>query len=180
MKIKRLLSITALAGLAGCSDVIGLQDQDRVLLEIEYINYAFTPTYFGWFIDASGQVFRYDQEVSDAPNPNIEEWTPDELIEKFNVFFEVGSRPLSEIAGLDAQIEAAAAGTLSAPKMECADAGTLTYRAFTYDRDDDLYRSVLLRVEGDVARENTSQAAQQLIAYIRSLQLIPELLGCDP
>jgi hypothetical protein len=181
MNIKNCLTVVALAGLAaGCSDSVGLQEQDRVLLEIEYINYAFNPTYFGWFIDASGRVFRYDQDLPTAPNTSIAEWTPEELSEKFGIYFEVAQRPLAEINGLDAQISAAAAGSLSPAKMECADAGTLTYRAFTYDRQDEVYRSVLLRVEGDVARQNTSQAAQQLIAYIRSLQLLPELEDCDP
>lgn len=179
--IKRLIAIAALAGVAaGCSDTVGLQEQDRVLLEVEYINYAFSPTYFGWFVDLSGRVFRYDQDLGVAPNQSIAEWTPQELNEKFGIFYEIARRPVSEVTGLDALIEAAAAGSLSPAKLECTDAGTFTYRAFLYDRRDEVYRAVPLRVEGDIARQNTSQAAQQLIAYIRSLNLIPEPEGCDP
>ena len=181
MKIRNLISSVLLAaGTASCSDAVGLQNEERVLIEIEYINYAFGAVYFGWFIDASGRIFRYDQDLAEAPNPDIAEWTPEELSEKFGIYYEVARRPVAEVAALDAQIAAAEGGALSPLKAECADAGRLTYRAFRYDRQDELYRAVFLRVEGDVARQNTSQAAQQLIAYIRSLNLLPELLGCDP
>ena len=64
--------------------------------------------------------------------------------------------------------------------MMCADAGALTYRVYRYNAGSRTYEPVLLRVEGDYAQQNTSQAAQQLIDYVRSLNLLEELLGCDP
>ena len=183
MKIRTLLTIAAIAATASaCAErVAGLADEERVLLEVEYINFAWTPTYFGFFVDGSGRVFRYDRNGTTYPHQDNTEWTIANLDDKFvPVRNQVMTRPAAEVLALDPLIDLAAGGTLSEPKVVCADAGTLTYRAYRYNADTGRYTAVPLRVEGDFAQENTSQAAQQLIAYIRSLGLMDELLGCDP
>lgn len=175
-----LLSVALLS--AACTEsATGVRDSERIVLEIEYINYAWEPTYFGFFVDGTGRIFRYDRNGAAWPDQDAASWSVRELDDKFvPVRNQVDEVPSAEIAALAPVIDAAAAGTLSPVKSECADAGTLTYRAYRYNPDDGRYSAVLLRQEGDHARQNTSQAAQQLIAYIRSLELLEELLGCDP
>jgi hypothetical protein len=188
MKIKTLAVVLALAGsAAACEDTIGPTADDQIVLEVEFINYAFNNTetrtgntYFGWYIDGGGRVIRYDQDLVEKPDLSANEWTLRELDAKWGIRFEVGRRPQGEVAALLPKVAAAAAGALSAPRTACADAGTLTYRAYTYDKGRQVYTRVLLRVEGDVAQENTSQAARDLVAYIRSLNLLAEIPGCDP
>ena len=182
MKMRTLLTTAALAAVtAACAQTTGLDDAQRVVLEIEYINYAWTPQYFGFFVDASGRVFSYNRNGSAYPHQASTEWTVRDLDDKFvPIRNQVSTRPAAEIQALDATIAAAASGSLSTPKTQCADAGTLTYRAYRWDGAAARYRAVPLRVEGDFAQQNTSQAAQTLIAYIRSLDLMDEMLGCDP
>jgi hypothetical protein len=183
MKIRTLLTAAALAAsTAACAQpTTGLDDAQRVVLEIEYINYAWTPQYFGFFVDASGRVFSYNRNGTPYPHQTSADWTVRDLDDKFvPIRNQETTRPAAEIQALDATIEAAASGSLSTPKTQCADAGTLTYRAYRWDGEAARYRAVPLRVEGDFAQQNTSQAAQTLIAYIRSLDLMEEMLGCDP
>lgn len=182
MHSKTIVSTLLLvAGVAGCSEPSGLSEAERVLLEVEYINRATSVTYFGFHIDGSGSIYRYDRNATPWARQDSTAHTPAELSSKYvpinNLMF---TRPRAEVRALIPTIEAAASGSLSTPTMPCTDVGTLKYLGYTYDAETDRYTTVLLRAEGDFAQVNTSAAAQELIAYIRSLTLLPELSGCDP
>ena len=156
-------------------------DAAPVLLEIEYVNYAWTPTYFGFFVDATGDVYSYDREGQPWAHAEERVITEEALNEKFSLKRTlVSTRDTAEIAVLKARIAQVSESQVTPEKFECADAGLLTYRAYRYNPANRTYQPVILRVEGDAAQENTSQAAQDLIAYVRSLDLLEELLGCDP
>lgn len=181
MKTQHILTAFALAATAAaCTEPVGVTEADRVVIEIEYINNAWEPTYFGFFIDGSGRVFEYDRQGQAFENQEFSEFTAAELDEKFANRVQVAMRSGTEVFSLIPLIDIAGDGDLSEIKAECADAGSLTYRAYRFDTIRNRYIPVLLRVEGDFAQENTSEAAQELIAYIRSLELMEELLGCDP
>jgi hypothetical protein len=182
MKTIRLLPILALTALAsGCGLINEIENDTRVLLEIEYINNAQEPTYRGFLIEGSGDIFRYDREGAAFAFQDSSELEPGDLEGKFApVKALIVTRPPEEITPLLTLIEVAATGDYSEPKLACADTGTLTYRAYEFDTIKGRYIPVVLRIEGDFAVENTSQAAQELIAYIRSLDLMDEIAGCDP
>lgn len=182
MNIKNFMLTCVIAvAAAGCAEATGPDEADRVYFEIEYINYAWTPTYFGFIVEGSGRVFRYDRNAVQWQPQDDASWTRETLEAKFAPNkTQVDSVSAAEVAAAAAKIDAAASGQLSPPRMQCADAGKLTYRAYRYSSETGRYSPVLLRVEGDVAQQNTSEAAQELIAYIRSLDLLEELLGCDP
>lgn len=175
------LMLGALA-LPACNETTGPEGSTgRVLLEIEYINYAWTPQFFGFFVDAFGDVYSYDREGAPWPHGEDRVITEEELDEKFSLKRTlVTTVDTAQIRQLGQRIGQINEGQLSAPKMMCADAGALTYRVYRYNAGSRTYEPVLLRVEGDYAQQNTSQAAQQLIDYVRSLNLLEELLGCDP
>jgi hypothetical protein len=151
-----------------------------VLLEIEYVNYAWVPTFLGFFVDASGDVYSYDRNGAQWQNDD-DEITHAELQEKFapNRTL-ISSRDDQEIAVVAARIAQVVPGQLSQQNMSCADAGVLTYRAYHFNSVNRTYRPILLRSEGDIAQQNLSAPAQELIAYVRSLNLHTEFPGCDP
>jgi hypothetical protein len=182
MKIIRVLPTLALAAIAaGCGLINEVNNDTRVLLEIEYINNALEPTYHGFVIEGSGDIFRYDRQGAAFAFQDSSAIEPSDLEGKFApVKALLVTRPPDEITPLLNLIQVAAMGDYSDLKNECVDAGTLTYRAYEFDTIRGRYVPVVLRIEGDFAIVNTSQAAQELIAYIRSLALIEELPGCDP
>jgi hypothetical protein len=182
MKIKHFAPILALAASAsGCGLINEVENDTRIVLEIEYINAAAGPTYSGFVLEGSGDIFRYDRQGAAYEFQDSSEIEPTDLEGKFGpVKTLIATRPSEEISPLLTLIEVAATGDYSDPKLACNDAGTLTYRAYEFDTIKGRYLPVVLRIEGDFAVVNTSQAAQELIAYIRSLDLIEELQGCDP
>jgi hypothetical protein len=182
MKMKLGYAALAAVALAACNEATAPDaDTGSVLLEIEYINYAWVPTYFGFYVDATGDVYSYDRQGTPWQHGEDRTITEEQLIEKLSLKRTlVTTRDSMEVASIANRIAEVNTNQLSAEKIQCADAGALTYRAYKYNPGNRTYQPILLRVEGDLARQNTSQAAQELIAYIRSLDLLEELLGCDP
>ena len=171
-----------LCTLAGCNDPSGPDSSHgEILLEIEYVNYAWTPQFFGFFVDAQGDIYSYNRGGTPWVPTSDRAITPEQLAEKFSLQRTlVGTRDSSEVVTVATRINQVNNNQLTPATNTCADAGALTYRAYRYNADNRTYIPVLLRVEGDIARVNTSPAAQDLIAYIRALGLLEELLGCDP
>jgi len=165
--------------LLSCSDIIEPDDVGSVLLEIEVVNYAWTPTFFGFVVESDGRVFRYDRRGASWEAQDV--YSPDELDRKFGSNRElVTMRPLGEVSNVAEKIRDLPSRNDSQRVGRCADAGALTYHAYKYNSHIERYVPVLLRVEGDWAQLNRQPIAQELIAYIRSLQLVQEFLGCDP
>lgn len=182
MKAVKYALMAGAVALGACDEATGPDSETGpVLLEIEYVNYAWTPTYFGFFVDATGDVYSYNREGTPWPHGENRVITEEELNEKFSLKRTlVATRDSADIALLKARITQVNETQVTAVKNQCADAGLLAYRAYRYNSANRTYEPVLLRVEGDAAQENTSPAAQDLIAYIRSMDLLEELLGCDP
>jgi len=181
MRMKNLMVLLFAAGVVACQEPMGPGTLPQVLVEIEYINHAFGNQYFGFFVNGLGDLYRYDRlgaEWEFQDSTSIQREPADNKYAPIKNILEV--RPFAEMRAIEAKLEALPAGPLSVEKRECADAGTLTYWAYKYDVEGGRYTRILLRREGDVAQQNTSAVAQDLIAYIRSLNLMPELLGCDP
>lgn len=172
-----------LGALAACNNqTTGLNGSTGpVLLEIEYINYAWAPQFHGFFVDATGDVYSYDRDGADWAHRDAISVTEEQLNDKFSLKrVLVSSRDSMELANVAARISQVNPAQLSPERMVCADAGVLTYRAYSYNSRSRTYTAVPLRMQGDVARQNTSPAAQDLIAYIRSLGLVEEWPGCNP
>jgi hypothetical protein len=171
-----------LGALTACNEATGPEyDGNRVLLEIEYINFAWVPTYFGFYVDATGDVYSYNREGTPWQHDEDRTITEEDLMEKFSLKRTlVTTRDTAEVVTVSNRISQVPSNQLSTPKMACADAGKLTYRAYRYNAGNRTYQPILLRVEGDIAQENTSQSARDLVQYVRALDLLEELLGCDP
>lgn len=171
----------AAAGMIGCTSDPASQDTTtgNVLVEVEYINYAWGRDYFGFFLNGQGEVYKYDRKGSAWTAQDSTVFSAVALEEKYASRTLLQTRAASEVGGVESKV-GTLTPSLSGEKHQCADAGTLTYWAYKYDGSTARYTRYLLRREGDVAQQNTSAAAQDLITYIRSLGLIQEFIGCDP
>ena len=178
--MKRTVLLLAVATLIGCNNepAAPALDSSRVLLEIEYINYAWTPTYKGFFIDGAGDIYSYDREGAQWAHQEARSVTDAQLMSKYLNRTLVSSRDSADLPTVAARIALVDVNQVSPQKAECADAGILKYKAYKFG--DGKYTPVVLRAEGDFAQQNTSAAAQELIAYVRSLGLWTEMPGCDP
>ena len=119
---------------------------------------------------------KYDRKGAPWPSAEKTSGTITELQDKYQPEqMWVSTKDVSAVPAQIGQVDAAAT---TPPQSRCADAGYLSYYAYTYKSG--TYTRILLWRGGDQLAKNTSPAAQQLISYIRSLNLINEPQGCTP
>jgi hypothetical protein len=181
---RRILTLTALAAAAACSnsatDLGDIPDDQEFLFEVEYVNYAWTFIWKGFHVDRDGGVRSY-QLGTPWPHAGDASFSPETLNEKYAEAPEsVSTVALDELGRRVASIPAAAAGPLADPVQRCADAGTVTFTAWIFDSGTKRYQPVLLRMNGDVARENRATAANELYAWLATLVPGFGLGGCEP
>jgi len=58
-------------------------------------------------------------------------------------------------------------GTLSDPKNEMVDFGTVQYSGFLYDPDNSRYKRILIKQTGDWAIDNSSKEAKTLYDWLK-------------
>jgi len=181
---RRILGLTVLAAAAACSDsATGLgdiPDDQEFLFEVEYVNYAWGFVWKGFHVDRDGGVRTY-QLGTTWPHAGDASFSPEALTEKYDEQRErISTVALDELRERVASIPDAAAGPLADPVQRCADAGTVTFTAWTFDSGTKRYAPVLLRMNGDVARENHSSAANALYGWLAALVPGFGLGGCEP
>ena len=183
--MRRTLAALMVLGATACAATTTepeFNDEAPALLEIEYTNAAWAPTWNGYYIDSSGALYSWNaSERNLSTYPRDEELTHAELMQKLTArrqkVRDLSTTELQDIAEL---IPAAANGNLTTPQSRCADAGQLVFRAYTYDSQRGLFKPVTLRVEGDVVRKNTSGAAQEIYEYLDELGVAQHINGCQP
>jgi hypothetical protein len=150
------------------------------LFEIEHVNHAWGLFWAGLVIDREGNIYAYDHGHEVWVLADTDSYTEAELEDKY----EHGSRYVGRIdeSTIVHQFNriARVSERVSEPQYPCADAGGLTYRAFRYKPATGHYRPLLLRQEGDVVMENTSDAGEELADWLRSLVSALDNAGIEP
>lgn len=170
-----------LVALAGCSGITTPGRSGTTVFEVEYVNFAWVPTWRGFAIDTTGAVHRYDLNGRPWNPKQLDYPSREELATKYASNTQpAGNVDPAQFEIMQARAGRAAAGPISEPTHLCADAGTLTYTAWLYDSEQDAFRRVVLWREGDMAQLNQSSDARALVEWLRSLQLVPPIQGCQP
>ncbi len=150
------------------------------VLEVQYVNFAWFPTWKGFVIDSAGGVYSFDLAGKQWAVADPEHPTRAELAAKYaSGRTLVRTLPASEARELFALVREAAAGSVTSPVNRCADAGYLTYSAYQATAGERSER-ILLRAEGDEIRDNRASAARQLARRLASLGLMTPIEGCQP
>ena len=179
--IPGMLAIFLLLPAAACTSITAPGANGTTLFEIEYVNYAWVPTWRGFVIDSTGAIHSYDLKGKPWEPGNADYPTRAELGAKYTTNSKpAGDVDLATFQAMEARAGGAAAGPISDPTGGCADAGTVTYSAWLYDSAQDAFRRVLLWREGDIAQMNRSADGRAIADWLKSLQLEHAIQGCQP
>lgn len=137
------------------------------LFEVEYANYAWTPTWNGFYVDGRGRVYSYD--LSSVRDPELADsvLTPEQAARKYDhARALVKTLPDGEAARMYQRVAAARRGPFTERRSVCADAGGLRYSAWIYQASDGRYHRLLLHQRGDWAQANRASAARDLYHWL--------------
>ncbi len=140
-------------------------DSEQVLFEIAYFNAAWGLQQKGTYIDAAGNIYKYDKHRL-WEHRRDHQYTHKQLMEKFNQKEPFGSVNMKELMEMRELIKGAAQESLVEYSC-CRDAGTLTYLGYIYLGHGE-YQAVPLYQSGDTSGENPSEAAMTLSQWLYS------------
>jgi len=171
------LTLIVTAIVSACSDSPSAATVDDIeqeyLFEVERVNYAWGFDWVGLVIDREGNVYAFDHSHEPWEPASNDSYSGAELLDKYehgmrlagNIDQRTLVRQFNRISDVG--------DSFQEPLISCADAGQLTYRAFRYAAETELYVPLVLREEGDRPRQNTSNAGEDLSDWLRNL--IPTL-----
>jgi len=175
---KTLYFIIASCVIAGCSGITAPESSTpRPLLEVEQYNYAWIKYYAGFYVNEAGDVVKYDRKGAMWSKQDDETGSVNELLEKYDNAAVQGARA-DDVNAVSAKVGVVDPKAVIPGAGRCADAGTTTFWGYKWDGE--RYTRVLLYRAGDVQQKNTTQAAQDLVAYLKSLNLVTIPTGCEP
>ena len=167
-KIFLILSIAII--FTGCKKEYVLSDNQSILFQFEYANYAWGYQHNGFIIDNEGKVFTYN---------NPEDWNfPDnDLIINENEVAENISKcmlsnkkiPKDELQKYSNFIKNIAASKITAMKNVAADAGTSEFICYMYSENTKEYKGYVIKMEGDFTCENLNFYSKKVVAWIRDI-----------
>ena len=180
MRARLIFPLTAALAAGACATTTGPDAAPGTYLEIEYVNFAWVPTWQGLVIDSTGTVHRFDLEGARWSADGDAYVSAEALADKWQrnrtVHDGIGSGTFAELAAL----LGAADGTLSSPQGGCADAGVITYSGYRYHPGRDAFERIVVRREGDIAQLSTSEAGRALARRLVALALRPTIPDCEP
>lgn len=154
----------------GCEKEYEAPEDQSVLFEYRYVNYAWAYSENGWLIDAQGDVRSYqlpeDFRLPDSTGYISAEDLAYNLSQTDSTFHRVEAKDLDYYVGL---IEGAAGGEILKSENVAADAGSSVLSCYLYDPGKDMYQYIFLARSGDWEQSNDSREAKTLVNWLKEL-----------
>ena len=152
--------------------------EQKILFEIEHINYAWGYHHSGTYIDNEGNVFEYDHSYEgwysktgyNPPDEGDGSLTGQQLLEKIGDKKNwIGKIEKKELLDKIKLIPDASKGILSDPGRIAYDAGSTEFRAYLYLDAEDKYIPISLKKRGASSRENLSESGKKLYQWLEQV-----------
>jgi hypothetical protein len=165
--------LTAFSG-TGCKKNAGLNNNQHILFQIEYINYAWGYQHSGIIIDNEGKVWSYN-------NPENWNFADDQMSiseEQIEQNLSVSSATGIVISKVDLEkyssyIPNIASSKVTALKNVAADAGSTSYICYSYSQTASSYKGTIIKMEGDFSCENLNFFSKKTALWLK--EVISEL-----
>ena len=144
-------------------------DEGDVYFQVEYVNHAWGYQHHGFIIDQQGNL--YDFEKPEGWIFAEEGISPRDFRSNLNkAEKEPNAVPATEVKQMEPKALLAKTGELTEPENQMYDAGTTVFAVFIFDKNTNKLKKYDLLWEGDLFRENTSQAAKDIAAWLKGIR----------
>ena len=154
----------------GCEKEYEVPEDQPVLFEYRYVNYAWAYSEHGWLMDAEGLVHRYDFpedfRLPDSSGYISAEDLAYNLSQSDSVIHRVEAEDLDYYVGL---MEGAAGGEILKSENVAADAGSSVLSCYLYEPGKDMYQYIFLARSGDWEQSNNSREAKTLVKWLKEI-----------
>jgi hypothetical protein len=165
-----LLLILASLSFKGCKKNNVINENQHILFQYDYINYAWGYLHKGFLIDNQGNILTYK-------NPQIWNYPDEDLILTESQLREnlenclltgekISSDELEKYAGY---IKNISLSKITALKNVAADAGTGQYICYAYSDTTGTYKGSLIKMEGDFTCENLNFFSKRVSVWLKGI-----------
>jgi len=171
MKGKTLLILLIFFLISGCG-LFESEDKSitqEFLFEIQYVNFAWGFSHSGTYIDNKGNVYNFKFDSSKQFISHKKEWyTESELKGKYSINKKFVKRiDIDTIERKKELIKSAIQGSYSDTLDTGADMGKLTYSCYMIENN--MYRKIILKAEGDMTYQIKTPGADSLIIWLKTI-----------
>lgn len=155
---------------AGCrKNYVSAEDQ-TVLFQYEYINYAWGVHHHGFFIDGEGNILIYNNP-GEWHFPGAELSISDiRLEENLSKCITSGMKITQEdLDKYSKYIEYIASSKVTAIKNTGADRGSTRFICYQHDEGSESYKGHIIKMEGDFSCENLNFYSKRVTSWMRSI-----------
>ncbi|WP_143061737.1 hypothetical protein [Dyadobacter sp. SG02] len=162
-----LCVIAAAIALPACSDEeIPVSDEQEILFEVDYVNYAWGFQNNGFLIDKSGRVYTYDKP-KDWKFASSGPFTATEMNDRISKTKLAGyTVPANELSQYVNKLRHVSDKEFTDPAQVGADMGGSSYYVYRYDPASKTYNAVLLQSVGDVNVYNKDSDAKEIADWL--------------
>jgi hypothetical protein len=165
MKSILIVAISALL-LSGCEKI--REYDNNTIFMVERSNFAWGIQHSGTMIDSTGHVMTFNLPTTWNQPDELGFITLEDMQENLTQMEEIlCTVSRNDFGKYSSKLMKAKNGTLSDPKSEMADFGTIQYSGFLYDPDNNRYKRILIKQTGDWAIDNNSREAKALYEWLK-------------
>lgn len=165
--MKRILIVTIFTLLLSGCEKIPNYDNNTIFM-VEFSNRAWVIQHSGIMIDSTGNVMTFNLPTTWKRPDEMGFISLADMQENLAQMEEISCTVTrNDFARYSSKLMKAKNGTLSDPKNEMDDFGTIQYSGFLYDPDINSFKKILIKQTGDWAIENSSKEAKALYEWLK-------------
>jgi hypothetical protein len=168
--LKIILGILILILTAGCKKNNLISDNQSILFQFEYINYAWGYQHTGFYIDREGNVLTYN-------NPREWNFTDSDYIISDKQIAENIARCTPSLIKISKEellkysnyIKNICSTKVTALKNVAADAGSSDFICFQFSEKTGIYKGCLIKMEGNFTCENLNFYSKKVVSWMKGI-----------
>ncbi|HLP71452.1 MAG TPA: hypothetical protein VK155_01030 [Bacteroidales bacterium] len=162
------ITIFSLIFAAGCKKSTSPLNDQQMLFQVDYVNYAWGFQHNGFIIDGEGYILTYDNPGNwNFADANFV-LTEGQVVENLQYCTKSGKVPVEELAKFSAFTESISLSKISALKNTGNDEGTLQFICYKTSGAGN-YKGTLVRMEGDFTCENLNFHSRKVASWLREI-----------
>lgn len=167
---KIILIILLLLFITGCKKNYIISDKQAILFQFEYVNYAWGYQHNGYIIDNEGNILTFSNpENWNFPDNDLRQ-TGAQVAENIRKCTDTGKKiPLEELQKYSNYIKNIALSKITAIKNVAADAGSVEFVCYQFSEGTGMYKSYLIKMEGDFTCENLNFYSKKVSTWMRDI-----------
>jgi hypothetical protein len=162
--------ILASLSITGCKKNNVIKENQHILFQYDYINYAWGYLHTGFFIDNLGNIHTYKNPQNwNYPDEDLI-LTESQLHENLEYCLTTGEKiSFDELEKYAGYIKNISLSKITALKNVAADAGTGEYICYVYSDTTGTYKGSLIKMEGDFTCENLNFYSKRVMAWLKGI-----------